>query len=213
MGLAISVGVLADLKDNDEEGFAWAQRMFAQVNEFLEDNGVDGWAEPHALPDLRRRPHLGSFPYSFLHYLRRAYAHASERPGEPLAPTGEGGLTAEDEFLIDDASSMMCSHLLCHSDCDGLYVPVRFAEPLFDLDDAGLPGGMLGSSYALLDELRVVAPYIGVALEGGELSDAEAQRLYATDDSNPWDREHVVFLALWEAATASVTHGTAIVFN
>jgi hypothetical protein len=130
-------------------------------------------------------------------------------------PTGEEGLTNEDENVIEDAGSMLSSHLLCHSDAEGFYVPVSFSEPLFDVDDIGIPGGMLGSSYALLDELREVAPAIDIDLKDGELTDGEADRLYEVgcDDAHPWTREYVVFLALWEAAKASIAHKTAIVFT
>lgn len=215
MGLAINVGFLDDMKHNDAEGYEWARQMFATVNEFLAAEGVDGWEEPEEIGDLGMRPHISSFPYSYLHYLRRAYAYATEYPDDEVQPTGEAGLTERDDFVVGDASSMMISHLLCHSDCEGLYVPVDFPDPLFDLDNVGVPGEMLGSSFALLAELRVVAPKIGIELVDGALTDAEAGRLYEAgrDDTSPWSIEYIVFLTLWEAATASIRHRSAIVFG
>lgn len=216
MGLAICVGYLADMKQHDEEGAEWAEQMFAAANKYLAAQGLPGWSEPETLPaELGMRPHVGSFPYSFLHYLRRAYAYAVEYPDSELAPTG-GELSREDDSVIDDAMSMLSSHLLCHSDAEGLYVPVDFDEPLFaDPEDEVPGGGMLGSSQGLLAELRLVAPAIGIALTDGELGDDEAARLFeaAQDDAHPWCREYCVFGALWEAARVSIEHHTAIVFS
>lgn len=216
MGLAICVGFLADMIENDEEGAAWAREEFAATNKYLASQGLPRWTEPERLPeDLGMRPHVGSFPYSFLHYLRRAYAYAVEYPDREVEPTA-GELPDADMAVVDDAASMMSSHLLCHSDAEGLYVPVDFAEPLFaDPEDDVPGGGMLGSSQRLLAELRIVAPKIGIVLNNGELSDDEAARIFAVaeDDDNPWFREYCVFGALWEAARVSVKHGTAIVFS
>lgn len=212
MGLAVSVGYLADMKQHDEEGYEWAKKTFAEVNEVLESEGLQGWEEPEEIPGLRMRPHVGSFPYGCLHHLRRAYAYATEYPDDEVKPTGEDGYTDEDDSIVQDAMTLFSSHLLCHSDCEGLYVPVEFPNPIFSDD---VPGAMLGSSHALLDELREVAPHIGIRLEEGELPDAEAKRLYdaTRDGSHPWDREYMVFLTLWETASASVRHATAIVFS
>ncbi len=213
MGLAVGVGFLADMKRNDAEGFAWASGMFADVSGFLTRQGLPTWTEPEEVSLEGMRPHVSSFPYGFLHYLRRAYAHAVAYPDAVLSPL-QGALSDEDWALIDDEGAMLSSHLICHSDAEGLYVPVAFADPLFADDGEGVPGGgMLGSSHGLLAELRIVAPRIGVTLEDGRLTDAEARRIHTGYADSVWEREHVVFLALWEAARLSTERSTAIVFH
>lgn len=216
MGLAISTHLLADLRHGDPEGEAWIRGMLQGVQEVLAENGLPTWEEPEDFPregTPRVRAHVGSFPYSYLHYLRRAYALLRERPGQPLTPTEE--LTDADDLIIADASTLFDSHLLCHSDAEGLYVPVDIGDPLFELDTPRVPGGgMLGSCVGLLRELRLVAPALGISLDAdGQLSDQEAQALARVEDSDPFRREKIVFLALWENARVSLAHHSALIFH
>ena len=80
MGLAISVGML----DEDEA----YREMFDELAASLAQAGIAGYREPERVPDTMRA-HCDSFPYSFLHYLRRCYALLRE--GKPItvaeAPT------------------------------------------------------------------------------------------------------------------------------
>src|SRR6202008_5022884 len=125
----------------------------------------------------RTRASLMSMPYSFIHYLRRAYAHRAADPAWMAAPLDEDEDPTDDPVL-EEETEMLSSHLLCHSDAEGFYVPVDFDDVLFEeAEDGELPGGMLGSSYRLLDELVVVAPALGIRLDDGQLSDAEARRI------------------------------------
>lgn len=113
---------------------------------------------------------------------------------------------------------MFDSHLLCHSDCEGYYLPVEFDDILFPDDELGIPGGMVGSSVALLRELVYVASYLGIALDDeGELSDSEIDRIYAElgdddDDEHPFYRERETWILFYEAARISVAEGTMITF-
>jgi hypothetical protein len=216
MGLGISVGFLADMKQHDEEGLAWARKELDAICRYLEGEGLPTWEEPEELPPLGMRPHIDAFPYSTIHYLRRAYALAYEHPDQqPVKPVGGEGLEAYDA-LVADLSTMFSSHLLCHSDCEGWYLPVDFEDPLFAPEELGISGaGMLGSSYGLLRELRQVAPYIGIRLEAdGSLSDAEAKRIYeeAAEDGPTW-HELTAWLTLHEMARVSIKHRTAIHFH
>ncbi len=218
MGLAISVGFLADMKQYDEEGLEWGRSALAKVQAYLQENGFPTWDEPedldHASLGLRR--HISSFPYSTIHYLRRAYALCTEYPDRLVKPVGPEGLDAT-QHLVDDATTLLSSHLLCHSDSAGWYVPVELRDPLFAPPDSGIDGGgMIGSSQALLRELRVVAPAIGVQLEvDGTLSDDEAARVYEAsgEDAEPFFNELTAWLALHETALASVRIGSAIRFH
>jgi hypothetical protein len=70
MGLALSVGFLQELRENDPEAY----EDFRQVNEALRRDGLP----PHNEPDKIAPEHRISFEmfgYSGLHYLRRIAAH------------------------------------------------------------------------------------------------------------------------------------------
>ena len=218
MGLAIGVGVLADLIIHDPEGADWTRRSLAGLNAALQRAGLPEHHEPERFV---RAPHTSmrsctSFPYSFLHYLRRAFAHVRE--GLPVPD--DDTLRPEHDQVVEDASTMFDSHLLCHSDAEGFYVPIdlssrpgnraEFAEPIFDDD---VPGGMLGSSHALLRELIEVAPHIGVTLDNARPTPACEAALQAIEDSGPLWRERLVWYTLFEAATISVEYNTLIVFH
>ena len=196
---------------HDAEGAEWIQKNVALVNQFLAEEGLPAHVEPREFGPAKKRLHVSSFPYSFLHYLRRAFARLSE--GAPVTPVPEGEDPTDDSYL-DDAASMMDSHLLCHSDCEGYYVPIDFAEPIFDVEDRGLPGGMMGSSQGLMKELIQVAPAIGIELQKGELSDGEAAKIAAeNDESKPFYIERLVWLALYENARVSIANKTLLVFS
>jgi hypothetical protein len=198
--------MLADLVQNDPEGAAWMRRSVAKLSGVLEKNGLGRHEEPEALPPWEARS-VGSFPYSFLHYLRRAYACVLEG-----APMRTGELTDEDdEFIAEVTVSVMDSHLLSHSDCEGFYVPQSFDGPLCDDE---LPGSFAGSSQRLLAELVRVAPALGIRCEGDALAPGEEERLAEVEEeSDPLWREKIVWFALYEAARFSVAHGTLIVFH
>jgi hypothetical protein len=132
-----------------------------------------------------------------------------------VTPADDDDALAQADRFVDDAGSMMSSHLLCHADNEGYYVPLALDAPVFiDVDDPLAGAGMIGSSQGLLDELRRVAPAIGIALEAdGSLSDAEAARIFAVRDGAPFWREQIVWLSLHEACVASIASGAAIVFH
>lgn len=206
MGLAIVVGASGGV------GLQVAvRRDLVRLSRSLGRAGVR-WREPVLRRAPRSRFDLDAFPYSMLHQLRRALAYVDA--GLPLVPTTDGTLSAEDEALVEQVTEHWDSHLLCHSDVDGFYVPVAFDRPLV-LDDAP-GGGMVGSTQGLLAELRRCAPAIGIRLaDDGVLGDAELRRLrdrVGDDVVEPFDAEQTVWLVLHEACRASVASGRAIVF-
>jgi hypothetical protein len=212
MGLAVSVGVFAEHK-TDPEGLAWVRDGLQQVNRVLAAHGQPLHEEPESLPDLPDRAALGSFPYSMLHYLRRAVAYARRAPDQ-FCPVTEGSDPTKDERLDREYSVFMDSHFICHSDCEGFYVPIDFAEPLYDDQADGLPGGILGSSQRALQEIRQVAPLLGIPLEGGDLSDAAAKSIAdEEDDSGPYWIERQVWLTMFEALRLSVEYKCAVMFS
>ena len=125
----------------------------------------------------------------------------------PLSPDDDGG----DDSLIAPLTNRLTSHLLCHSDAEGMYVPIDFERVLVD---ESLPGGYLGSTQRLMRELITVAPHLDITLVGDELPDAEADAINEELHSQPpFFRERTVWLSLYEAARLSLEHGAAIAFQ
>jgi hypothetical protein len=212
MGLAVVVGVFADLDQTDPEATGYYRGLCDQVNEVLAENGLPSHHEPEKLALVNSRCSLLSYPYSFLHYLRRAYALRVENPtwqAEPL----DADADPSGDPAVERQSSRMSSHLLCHSDAEGLYLPIDFQPVLFDEHDR-VPGGLIGSSFRLRDELVFVAPALGIQLDGNAMPDAEANAINDSFDRQEgiWI-ERIVWLSLFEAARLSINHGAAICFS
>lgn len=214
MGLAVSIGALADLLEHDEEGAAWLEEDLAAANQVLALEGLPAHAEPRVLQAPAARSSITGFPYSYIHYLRLAYAHRSAEPSWIASPVDDNLDPAKDP-LVQDELDLLGSHLICHSDAEGFYLPIDFVDVLFDeADEPSLPGGMLGSSYRLLEELCLVAPALGIRLTDGDLADDEAARIDALACSGAGiHRELCAWLALYEAARLSIELKTAIVFS
>ena len=214
MGLTVGIGVLAYLLENDQEGASSLEEGFAAANLLLEAEGLPIHSEPRTFKTPVSRASIRSFPYSFIHYLRRAYAHRSANQSWMAHPIDHNVDPAADP-LVDDELAMLCSHLICHSDAEGFYLPIDFSDVLFaDPEDSSLPGGMLGSSYRLLEELEVVAPALGIRLNDGRLPHDEAERIDELACSGEGIyRELCSWLALYEAARLSIELKTAIVFS
>ncbi len=212
MGLSVQVGALAGLLNDDPEGAAWLLDKFEKINRLLQENGLPQHQEPRTLLALDDRAAEQSYPYSFIHHLRRVAAHQIDDPAYVAEPVEEGEDPADDP-LLEDEYAMMRSHLICHSDAEGFYLPVDFEDILFD-DRDEIPGGIVGSSLALLAELTDLAPALGISLDEGVLGDDEAARL--KDDIETEEGiwiEKVVWLSLYESARLSVAHRTAILFG
>ena len=201
MGLAIEVGVLADLVEHDPEGAAWFREELATMNLVLQRNGIESHREPESLLPIEMNG-VDSFPYSFVHYLRRAYA--LKRSGQEVTPMSDPEMSREDSGVVESITMLMDSHLLCHSDAEGLYVPIHFSRPIMDEE---ITGGMLLES-RLLEELVEVAPLIDVSLEAGRLTDVQLALLVpAANEGHRFERERTVWLALFEVATPALNKG------
>lgn len=213
MGLAVEVGTLAFCLKEDAEGAEWIQKNIDNINKILVENGISPHSEPTQLPELHSRAGVGSYPYSFLHYLRRFYARMINDPQWVPTPVPEGEDPSDDDVL-DEESCMFTSHLLCHSDCEGYYVPVDFSEVIVSDNSDEICGCMLCSSYRLLEELVWMAPKLGISVTDGVLSDEEARRINreSFDETNPFFIELTVWISLFEAARLSIEHKTAVRF-
>jgi len=212
MGLAVVVGALADAVGAGYSDDAEHLRgSLARVNEVLAANGLPTHEEPSELPrpPMSRSP-LESFPYPWLHRLRRVYAYATRDPNWVATPLAEED-EQRDDAVVDEETNKMQGHLLCHSDCEGFYVPIDFESPIID---ERVPGEMLGSSHRLRDELRRIAPKLGICLEGDRLPDSEAYKIEdEVENEQGLSAERIVWLSLWEAARLSIEHKCAILFT
>jgi hypothetical protein len=212
MGLCVQIGLLADLVENDPDAATCFEEELARVNRALAVAGLPSHQEPRSLPDLDNRTAVNGYPYSFIHYLRRVAAKRFENPtyvAEPLADGAE-----PDDAAVQDELRLMRSHLICHSDAEGFYLPTPFTQILYSDDADAAGGGIIGSSYQLLADLRDVAPALCIKLDAGQLTDEEVARLEAdiASEGGLWI-EKLVWLDLFEAARLSVEHKTAIVFG
>jgi len=166
--------------------------------------------EPEQVPKLPYRGHLIGMGYSGLHYLRRAVAFARQAP-EEFCPLPEGEDVTSDLRVDEELFVRMDSHLICHSDCEGFYVPIDFPIPVYNDD---LPGGCLGSSQRALAEILLAAPLLGIPLEGEKLADEVAASIVQeTEDSHPYAIERQVWFTLHECLRHSIEYKCAVVFN
>ncbi|MEM9539847.1 MAG: hypothetical protein AAGA60_10075 [Cyanobacteria bacterium P01_E01_bin.42] len=222
MGLAISVGILADLLKNDPEGAEYRESYFKDISECLTRLGFETWEEPREFT-VRPRPHFYSFSYSFLHYLRRRFAYIQDGEGHREFGTREEVIDRVYDWYAEDSYH----HLLYHSDCDDCYVPVDFPRVINALDDHELIEEIfgkntaicIGSSIRLLAELREIAPYLGIEMNGDEVCDREFQRIHEESynagigDESSLNIEKMVWLTLYENARLSKQYKTALVFH
>lgn len=206
VGLDISVGNPAMGDDEGEQRYVAA---FERLRSELLCRGIDAYREPESGPPAGAVRRCSGFSYSFLHYLRRVYALHYE--GVPVTPIVSKEELAAARYHVDAATEMFASHLLCHSDTSGFYIPVDFDAPLF-LSKEVLGGGIVGSSHGLLRELHEIAEAIGIRLSEGELGDLEAQGIL-DDAGHPYRIERHVWLALYDACTASIAFGNAVAFH
>lgn len=206
MGLSVSVGRLAwcIAKGCSDEEIEDARNDIREINRVLAANGLPAHVEPETLPPFRDRCTGVGLPYSMIHYLRRAVAYARQAPKE-FAPNLPGDPTL-DPRVDRELSVLMDSHLICHSDGDGFYVPIDFPEPLYS------DNGVLGSSQAAMRELVLVAPLLGIRLKKGRLPDAVADELN-TDRDNPLRTERYVWFKLFERFRFSIEAGAVVTFG
>lgn len=212
MGLSIVVGALAQAITDDPDGAEFLREAFDAANDLLRENKLPPHVEPEQLPPIISRCDLDGFPYSFLHNLRRVYANLEANPR--WSPTGAGEeFDPDSDPVITNQALRGESHLLCHADSEGFYLPIEFKDILID-ESERVPGAMLGSSHRLRAELIKIAPALGIRLDAQSLSDAEADRINAATEEATDDLwiERTVWLALFEAARLSIEHRAAICF-
>jgi hypothetical protein len=212
MGLAVVVGWESDLLEDNHEERSEVREILDELSAALAEKGV-AWREPHGVEPLPDRVGVLSFPYWFLHHLRRVAALVEL--GEPVIPISGHDELIRDDRKVYDSQRLRSSHLRYHSDCEGFYVPVDFGDPLVLPEEASVPGdGIVGSSHGLMVELRGCAPALGIRLDDdGWLSDAELRRLKELPQDADFAVERVAWMALHAACVSSLATGHAIVFE
>jgi len=213
MGLEITSGMLAEFKDREPGAYETYKKIFQNINVVLAANNL----EPHNEPEKMENEALqfGGFPYSFLHHLRRFLAHAWENEGDenwepkPFSPNDDPGA----DSILEDHYSYMESHLLTHSDAEGFYLPVEMPEVLFDIEEARVPGAMIGSSYSLLEELKGLTKHLGIQLDEHDDITNIAQLNKIIENQGDFWIEILVCASLLDAAKFSIKNNTAILFN
>lgn len=228
MGLNIEVGYLADMLSADEEGAEWFREELTKLNLFLESTGLPKHVEPESCVTWSAQ----MWGYSGLHHLRRLAAHLNLRGSMP----GPGGtdspkddvLQSYYELLDAPAPSFLgramgkrpiprnYDHLIFHSDAEGFYIPHDFESVLFPPDHFQIPGGMVGSSVRLLDEVQRLANILELPLDMDEESDELWQAADSQGEGNLlWEQygvESFTCLCLYKATQASIKNSSLIVF-
>jgi hypothetical protein len=191
VSLGVNVFALAYMKKADAEGEAFLRSSFTRINLALARRGLPEHREPETVTGGSiLRGVLVNMSYASFQELGRCLVRCrSAAPSRsPQAREGQ-----QQKALIG-----LASHLLCHANNAGFYVPVDFAEPLHAaLDEPALPGGLVGSSQRLLAELLELAPHLGVDPDHPEAVE-------------PGKRLHEGWHTLHACARVSVAHGTAI---
>lgn len=230
MGLALEVGVLADLKEGDPEGFEYHASALARLNRFLESCELP----PHREPEDCEVWSGEMIGYSGLHDLRRLAAHLDAEAPLPAPSRGDG---TEDACLAGYYASADArrlglfqrlfgrkaryrrgfDHLILHGDAEGYYLPIDFPAVLFPPADLEIPGGMIGSAHRLLAELERIA--LALAIPDSLTPDAEELWEAADDPAEGGDlwqqygRESFGCVTLRHACRQSITQRAAIVFT
>jgi hypothetical protein len=217
MGVAISVFSFTDRTDPERAPFL--RKEFAAINRLLRQNKYPPHKEPDTRPaGWKPRSYITSFPYECLRHLRRFYENVRRHRRDPKAcPLRARRTDAEiaeaESWIADTLDYNFDNNLLVHSITSGYYIPLPTSYPLCGSGFAG--NGFLGSSNGLLDELALMAAPLGIVLEEGALADKEHKEVWKACRSatEPFRDEKTAWLALFETATASVQHHTAVVLS
>jgi hypothetical protein len=196
MGLALEVGILADLKDADEEGYASYVDAFEKLRIVLRSEGLEEHVEPDEVDDIFSCDLLS---YTGIHYLRRIAVHLAL--GKPIPVPGNRetyhNVALNEEYYesFNAGKDMKYQHLLVHSDANGFYVPIDFKR-VITTPTLRLSGGWVGSTQRLQAECAELAGLLRMPLdtdyESRELLSAANTQLHPRSQSSrrlwPWRR-------------------------
>jgi hypothetical protein len=213
MGLALEVGILADLRQNDEEGYEYFCSQFQTINQYLQSVSLPLHREPEDCAVWS----CGMLGYSGLHYLRRIAAHL-DLNGQLVSP-GNHENTRDDPALNDYYSLLgngSYDHLIQHSDAEGYYLPIALTEVLYTEQPLGIAGGIIGSSVNLLRECEQLAAVLGIPAALTENSSELRQAAMSQGEgSTLWQRygvESYICVCLMQGCRAAIAANAALVF-
>jgi hypothetical protein len=228
MGLCLEVGILADLRDNDEEGYHYFRGQFRGLNGDLQRSKLPQHLEPEDCEVWS----CEMFGYSGLHYLRRIAAHLDT--GGQLPPPG-GDEASKDPVLAryhQHANGMKAwftsggskkedfqrrfDHLILHSDAEGFYLPIDFPSVVYPDPELGIAGGIVGSSHSLLRECQRIAEALQIPSHLDESSEALWEAADSQGEgSETWERygiESFSCVCLMRGCLKSIERKAALVF-
>lgn len=189
--MGLDIYLVGEGYDDDE----FTQEYVKEINEFLDSAGYEKYNNnPRDIEPRPNRGHRDRFGYSRIHFLRVAMALNIE--GLPQVRAGQS--FRDFESVVDRLCARGENHTIYHSDCDGYYAPVIMGKTTFDV----------GSCFSVIDELKEVAPAIGVTVTDGRLDDEEAARLKAHDST-----ELQVWFSLWEIMKQAIHCNLCVKFS
>ena len=221
-----------------EEGADAFRAVFRSLNEVLVEAGHPPHDEPERLESADTFE-AEMWGYSGLHHLRRVAAYLALESRLPDSdqveeavddPVLQSLYARYDEYLNQSGAVLrrlfrqvpvkpQFEHLMLHSDAEGVYIPRKLADVIFDRAQPqreGL-GGMVGSSLSLVSECRRVAG----ALSLPDDLDPESDEVWENADGlpaegEPWQRFGIatfVLTRLIRACELSKRTGAAVVFT
>ena len=230
MGLTVEIGILPDLRENDEEGYEYYLNQFNAINTHLQKAGLPTHQEPSKCESWGYE----MYGYSGLHYLRRIAAYMD--CNEKLPPPGDKNAHKDDvvngyyEKYLGKSSGPIrklfkktkdyqlgFNHLMLHNDADGFYLPIDFEEVQFTDNALEIAGNMLGSSIKLLQECERLAEILEIPVDIDDQSDELWDAADAQGESSvKWKKygvESFTCVNLIIACKKSIETGAAIVFG
>jgi len=235
MGLEITVGALADLRQNDPEGVKWLRKELELVSEVMVKSGL----QPHREPEDAQIWFASGYGYSGLHKLREiAGLHwmGKEIPCGRL----NDDIAAEDALfyaalqrlqptilqrfvsLGKSKSKLPFVHLIAHSDAAGYYVPTNFEFPLIPkrMEESTAHIWPLGSVQQLAGEVGALIELLKIPIGVDQYDERLLSRLETGNDETGvgalWEFHPIAAftaLILKEACEASLQSGAAIQFS
>ena len=186
MGLALEVGILADLKDANEEGYASYVDAFEKLRIVLRSEGLEEHVEPDEVDDIFSCDMLS---YTGIHYLRRIAVHLALGKPNPAPGNRETyhNVALNEEYYegFNVGKDMKYQHLVVHSDANGFYVPIDFKR-VITTPTLRLSGGWVGSTQRLQAECAELAGLLKMPLDMDYESTRVVERCkYPTPPAQP----------------------------
>lgn len=219
MSFALEVGLLADLKDADEEAFESQLEQFAIINKVLGANGLREHVEPQELEYPAYIHSENGFGYRQLHNLRWIAVRLALGKAVPIHSNDDAHkdpVLKEYYSRFERGETLKFQHLIVHSDAEGYYVPVDFERVILAVD-LPLAGGWLGSTQRLQAECVELAEVMAAYGAPGEVPKSLFGRIAAKWEQRgkpqPFAVEKFVCERLLAACEASLLSKAAICFQ